>query len=546
MSLKPDIIGEIPSNTARITRAAFRKPSPAMRLRDEFGTIFTDQDFAALFPKRGQPGFAPWKLALVTVLQFMENLTDRQAADAVRARLDWKYALGLELDHSGFDASILSEFRTRLIAGNAETLLLEKLLDVCKSKGFVKAGGRQRTDSTHVLAAVRHLNLLELVGETLRATLNDLAAIAPDWLRELAPNEWFERYAHRIETYRLPKGRDARDAWLLEVGQDGFLLLDALHKPEAPPAAHELPLVGTLKSLWERHFEREGEHLRWLADSKPPPDGHLASPYDTQARYAEKNAGAWVGYRVHLTETCDDHAPHLITQVHTHSAILQDVTFTGLIHDKLKAKGLTPGTHLVDTGYMSGDHLVDAARDGTRLIGPLRPNSSWQMKTPEAYDLSRFDIDWERQRVTCPQGKLSVCWHERLEKGRRPITGVHFARVDCQPCSARSWCTRGRGPRHLAFTQREQFQAIAEARALVGSEAWLVEYHRRAGIEGAISQGVRAFGLRRARYVGLRKAGLQELAVAAGMNVARLSSWLAGERPLGTRVSRLLTLRQAA
>ena len=153
-----------------------------MRMRDELGPVFADGDFADLFPQRGRPVVAPWRLALVTVMQFAENLTDRQAADAVRARLDWKYALSLELTDPGFDFSILSEFRGRLLGGGAEDRLLGRMLELFAEKGLVEGGGRQRTDATHVVGAVRGLNRLEIVGETLHAALNVLAQIAPAWL----------------------------------------------------------------------------------------------------------------------------------------------------------------------------------------------------------------------------------------------------------------------------------------------------------------------------------------------------------------------------
>jgi transposase len=203
MSLHPEPIGAIPTETARIARAAFPKSTTIMRLRDEFSALYSDADFAAFYPSRGQPGLAPWRLALVTVFQFLEQLSDRQAADAVRARIDWKYALGLELADPGFHFSVLAEFRQRLVGGGAEHLLLDRMLEHFKARGLVKPRGKQRTDSTHVLGAVRDLHLLELVGETLRATLDDLAAVVPEWLRSIAQPIWFERYAHRIEDCRL-------------------------------------------------------------------------------------------------------------------------------------------------------------------------------------------------------------------------------------------------------------------------------------------------------------------------------------------------------
>jgi transposase len=194
----------------RIAKAAFPNSNAYMRMRDELGTIYQDTDFEALFPRCGQPAASPWRLALVLVMQFAEGLTDRQAAEAVRARIDWKYALSLELDDPGFHYSVLSEFRARLVAGGAAELLLDKMLEHFKARGYLKARGKQRTDSTYVLAAVRRLNRLETVGETLRAALNSVAHAAPGWLRGQVTTEWFERYSRRVEEYRLPKGEQAR------------------------------------------------------------------------------------------------------------------------------------------------------------------------------------------------------------------------------------------------------------------------------------------------------------------------------------------------
>ncbi len=180
MLLPSDHLQAIPEETQRIARAAFPKGSLAMRMREELGTVYLDDQFSDLFPHRGQPAASPALLALVVVLQFAEGLSDRQAADAVRGRIDWKYALGLELTDEGYDFSVLSEFRTRLADGHAEERLLDTLLTAFRERGLLKAGVRQRTDSTHVLANLRDLNRLECVGETLRAALNELAQLAPE------------------------------------------------------------------------------------------------------------------------------------------------------------------------------------------------------------------------------------------------------------------------------------------------------------------------------------------------------------------------------
>src|SRR3712207_2464211 len=231
VSLKPDPIQPVPDTTARVAKGAFRKGNPLLKLRDELGAIFADVDFADLFPRLGQPGLPPWRLALVTLLQSRENLPDRQAAEAVRARIDRKYLLGLELTDPGFDHSVPCEFRSRLLEGSAEERLLHKLLDACRARGLLKARGRQRTDATHVLASIRVLNRLELVGETLRAALNEIAAVAPDWLRGTVPEVWYKRYASRVEDGRLPRAAAEREAYARTVGEDGFALLDRLAEP---------------------------------------------------------------------------------------------------------------------------------------------------------------------------------------------------------------------------------------------------------------------------------------------------------------------------
>jgi transposase len=247
MSLHPEPIEPVPEETARVARAAFPRSNPCIELRDVFGSVYTDADFADLFPRRGHAAEAPWRLALVTVLQFAEGLSDRQAAEAVRSRIDWKYALGLALEDPGFDFSVLSEFRARLIAGAAEQRLLSLLLVQCQAHGLLKTRGRQRTDATNVLGALRQLNRLECVGETMRQALNALAEAAPDWLRALSPPEWFDRYSRRIEDARLPTKPDERQQYAEVIGADGLALLEAVYAAEAPAGLRQLTAVQILR-----------------------------------------------------------------------------------------------------------------------------------------------------------------------------------------------------------------------------------------------------------------------------------------------------------
>jgi transposase len=548
MSLQPRPIPPVPHETARVARAAFPKGNPYLRLRDELGTVFRDNDFADLYPRRGQPALPPWRLALVTVLQFRENLADRQAADAVRARIDWKYLLGLELTDPGFDFSVLSEFRSRLLASRAEERLLEKLLACCQATGLVKARGRQRTDATHVLASVRILNRLELLGESLRAALNELATVAPEWLGGLAPASWYQRYGRRIEDSRLPQKGPEREAYATAVGQDGFLLLEWLEAPQAPAELRELPAIQVLRQVWGRHFARDGGpagpvRLRPQGELPPSAEG-IESPYDPEARYRSKSGLHWTGYAAVLTETCDRDSPHLITHVATTTAAVHEVNCTAPIQEALAGLGLPPGEHLVDAGFVTAELLVDS-RDGhgIRLVGPPRKDASWQNRTEGAYGVEDFAIDWERQQVRCPQGRLSASWKEYTAEDRAPYVSARFRDSDCRACPVRSRCTRSATQgRQLKLPPREQSAALREMREFIDSEEGRRVYAKRAGIEGTISQGVRSFGLRRARYRGESKAHLQHVATAVAINLDRIDDWQAGVPRAETRTSRFARL----
>jgi transposase len=488
-------------------------------------------------------------LALITVFQFLEHLSDRQAADAVRARIDWKYALGLELTDPGFHFSVLAEFRARFVAGQAEHRLLDTMLERFKARGLVKARGKQRTDSTHVLGAVRDLHLLELVGETLRAALDDLAAVVPDWLRALAPPAWFERYGHRVEDSRLPRSREKREALALEIGADGFRLLDALDAPTAPPAAHAVAMVQTMRQVWQIHYARDEGQLRWRPVAElPPVADRLQSPYDPEMHYSMKRQLEWSGYKVHITETCDDDAAHLVTHVKTCPAMQPDMTSTADIHKCLAAKELLPSEHFVDSAYVDAGLLVGSRLDhGVALEGPVRGVASWQARAGQGYDLSHFTIDWESQQVTCPQGKVSVSWRPVRNIDGSPRIMAQFSRSDCRACAAQALCTATKAVRrHVYFHPRAEYEALNAARGRMREPAWKERYQVRAGVEGTLSQGVRAFGMRRSRYVGLAKTGLQQVCIAAAMNVSRIVNWLDGRQRAKTRVTRFAALAPAA
>jgi transposase len=553
VSLQPQPWPEVPELTAQVARAAFPKGTLAMRVRDDLGPLFADEQFASAFAPQGAPGCSPGQLALVSVLQYAENLSDRQAAEQVRGRIDWKYLLGLELIDPGFDFSVLSGFRARLVEHGLEEKVLDLLLARLSDLGLLRAGGRARTDSTHVLAAVRSLNRLEFVGETMRAALEALAAAAPGWLTGVLQPGWERRYKVRVESYRLPDSATARAELAVTIGQDGFALLTAVAAPVAPGWLREVPAVDVLRLTWVQQYHRAenadgGMEVAWREEKDLPPGRRrLASPYDVDARYGIKRGSGWTGYKVHFTETCDDDTPHVITNVETTDATVTDQEMTPVVHSHLAGRGLLPAEHAVDTGYTSTELFLSSAADhGVELVGPLGGNTSWQARTPDAFDHSDFTIDWDRQQATCPTGAVSSIWSTQKSSSGKTVQKIEFRRTDCTPCPLRAHCTSSAtAARKLTLRPRDQHELLERLRVEHATDTWQKRYDVRAGVEGTMHQATAVTGIRHARYRSLDKTHLGHVFAATAVNLVRVDAWLT-DTPLGrTRTSHFTTLTSA-
>jgi transposase len=544
MCLHPHSVEPVPEETARVAKAAFPKGTTYMTMRDELGAIFEDEDFAHLFPRRGQPAMAPWRLALVTIMQFAEGLSDRQAADAVRARIDWKYALSLELADPGFDASVLSEFRSRLLEGGAERLLFDHLLERFREMGLVKARGKQRTDSTRILAVVRGLNRLELVGETMRHALDALSTVAPEWLRGRVREEWTQRYIRRLDDEKLPKSKEERQAEAEKIGADGYELLGDVLSEGSPAWLRQIPAVETLRKVWlQNFFYDQGGNVRWRTSEEGIPRSarYVNSPIDPDCRYARKFTTSWVGYRVHLTETCEEGLPNIITDVQTAPAPIADGDATPIIHEALKEKDLLPQIQFVDTGYLDAELLVESKRKyGVDLYGPTRPDYRWQARAKQGFGMQDFQIDWDRKKAICPEGHESVEWTPFVDNRGNDVIRLKFSTTDCGSCPSRELCTQSDAKyprRRLTIRPKEQYEALQRAREREETADFKEQYARRAGIEGSISRAVRTSEVRRSRYIGLAKTHLQHLLSATSLSFLRVGEWLMGVPKATTRRS---------
>jgi transposase len=545
MSLQSQKLPEVPEETARIAKILFPKGNKYMWLRDELDVIYKDEQFTALYSKNGPPAEQPWRLAVMSMIQYMENYTDRQAAEALKTRIDLKYALSLELTDPGFDFSVLSEFRKRLIEGGLEDVILTAILNICRERGLLKERGKQRTDSTHIEAAIRQTNRIVCAVETLRAALNSLAVVVPDWLRAHTPQEWYDRYETRVEDFHIPKEATKFVPMIEQIGRDGSDLLKWVMEADAPIWLREIPAVETLRLVWiQQFYVEEGKVRHRPNDNTPPASKLIVSPYDREARMSVKRDTEWTGYKVHLTETCDDDLPHLIVNVETTPATIQDMEMTGVIHEALERKQLLPSEQYMDTGYVDGEHLVTSEQHyGVELIGPVAQAGNWQSREADAYDNSKFSIDWENEVATCPEGKTSKKWTVKQNEDGQEEIRVRFGQTDCKTCPARSLCTRAAvNPRQIVLRPQEQHEAIQARRSEQTTKEFQKRYAKRSGIEGTISQGTRAFDLRTSRYRGMDKTHLKHVFTAAAMNVTRLFRWHMGDTQARQRISNFASL----
>jgi transposase len=536
MTWRPHPLPPVPEATATVVKAAFPKGNLYVDLRTEFGTLYDDTLFADLYSSRGCPvEVAPWRLALVTVMQYIEGLTDRQAADAVRRCIDWKYTLSLELTDAGFHFTLLHDFRERLLAHDGAQRLLDTFLAACKARGWMKARGTQRTDSTHVLAAIRTLHRLERVLETLRAALNQLSQADAAWVRQHIPVAWYERYGPRAESFRLPKEASKRAALAVQIGAEGYALLDGIWGQEAARHLRSLPALEILRQIWLQQYYRCTEpgieEVRWRGqDERPPAALQLQSPYELEARYSTKRDTQWVGYKAHLSETCDDGYPDLITQVLTTPATTPDCVMGPTIQQDLAQRDVLPGTHLLDSGYIDAELLASAQRlHQIEVIGPPFGSYSRQHRAGQGYGIDAFTLDWTAQQARCPQGHTSVKWTPGHDMRGGPVVRIRFDTATCRACAVRHACTWAKeAPRQLTVRPHEQHVAMQAARQRQATAEFKAQYALRAGVESTLSQGVRRFDLRRCRYIGLARTHLQQTLNATAMNVVRVIDWLKG------------------
>jgi transposase len=535
MSLQKNWNTEIPVDTAQVGREILAEDDPYRLVGDSVNDFLRLKDFSGLYSKLGRGAICPINLSLITVFQFLENIPDRVATRWAVTRIDWKYALHLPLTWLGFNFSDLSNFRKRLLEHKAEWLVFEKVLEWVCSLGFLKKYGKQRSDSTHVLGCVERLSRLELAWETLRVALRAIEAIGPEWYKEVIPGAYHEAYVKRQSDWRLSK--EEVKAEMQKVGGDGFWLLDHLND-STPQCILALPEVETLRTVWSQQFEQREDTKKVTVR---PPSGRgkgknlIVSPHDPEVRWSEKRGKDWRGYRLEVTETAeDDVAQQFITDIDVVAANDDDSETVDDIQGRLTARGLKPEEHYVDQGFTSGANLAHSADREIELVGPVSADTAGK---PEGYRQGDFELDFEVQQATCPEGKTSAVWYERPQPDGYVGAEIQF-KEQCEGCPARAQCAPGKSGRTLRVNPYHAI--LSQRRAEQETEDFKERMKRRPAVEGTISELTRKHGARRARYRGKDRERLQALFTGAAVNLKRLARALAAQKraPAGATAGR--------
>ncbi|WP_262505841.1 transposase [Streptomyces sp. TRM68367] len=530
MSLRPRSGEQVPPLTAQIARASNPDGTTAIWVRDRLDGLWRDEDFADWYPRDGRPGLSPAQLATVCVLQFLLGLSDRQAAEAVRCRIDFNYAMAMELDDPGFHHSVLADFRDRLTEGDRADRLLDLALARLKEAGLVRERTTQRTDSTHVLAAVRDLTRLELITEAVRAALEEVVCTAGHLLDDLVDEDWGRRYGRPVASGQEPHQAQDQDPghWQRRRPAPGTPLpardgpgVRPSRPGSAPGSGAEL-LPRRCGPLALAH--RRGQRAR--AAALVPGD-----------RLSLRHVGPLRAPRTHhqlegIRRSSDrDLCPRRPQRDHGrghHRGYHARQQGPAGIHTRLRRRGLLPTEHLVDSGYTSLVHLEQAARDHQVTVsGPLRGNPTRQHRRNEGFARDDFHIDYDRRQVTCPQGQVSRGWHGPYPTSSptaAPLIVARFTKGQCHPCPARTQCTTSReSARNVGFPPRELRDLQLRIRTEQQTAEWKARYAVRSGVEGTVNEFAHGHGLRRCRYRGQNKAHLQHVLTAIAVNIGRLS-----------------------
>jgi len=467
----------------------------------------------------GRPAEEPVRMLAATILQFMERMPDRQAAEACSFDLRWKLALGMEADEPAFHATSLVKFRERLLAHGLEQLGFAAVLEQMSEAGYLAKRNRQRLDSTHIIGLVSRMSKLDCIRETLRLALEELSRIEK-LPRPAAWELWWERYVESRIDYR--SSGDIIRAKMSQAGLDARDALDWVQ--ELPLDVRECEAVKLLARVFKENFETGPDGA--VEKLKLRPTGAVQNPHNPDAQWSSKETlteKTWVGHKVQVAETVEDTprqtgepTKNVITAIVTQNAIASDKAGMAAVFDEQKQLGLEkPEILYADGAYVSGPSMAQAQSESRELMGPTIPSPDRGVYTADA-----FQVNVERRYAICPSGKTSTqCARMKAGKTGRITYRFEWCGL-CQSCAVKGNCLH-KGERDRMLRVNEHHTLTQARRKLMRTEEFKKDMHHRNGIEGTQSELVRGYGLRRARYRGNNKTRLQNYFIGAACNIKR-------------------------
>ena len=475
-------------------------------IKEELVPLIKDSDFEDMYKDGGRPPISPRLLVLVLLMQFLEGLSDRAAARNLKFRLDWKIAFELSLEFASIHPTTLTHFRDRLIANEAASYAFDRILEHLTRKGLIKANGKQRIDSTHIIGFVRELSRIELLHETLRLFSQDVGIYKSEMDENLLTHQ--ERYVDKVSTYRMT---DADKKFAIQ--QSGLAMKAFQIWANATPAGEEVRAMKSFKILsivFEQNFIDKATDPELIKVSTGK--GHICSPHESEAEYANKGKKGWIGYKAQVAETVnDDGSQNFITHIELTAATDFDGDCVESVINDLESKQIMPSELYGDTHYNTCHNIKILKSKAVDLKGEVMPISN--AKATKDLD---FEIRLEENKVICPMGIESKFFRHKPNR----TVSASFPKQACIQCLRREICQPKK--RGKIYIQRPTNPTLDQRRKQLEDPVYRKDLNHRNGVEGTISGLVRGQKLRRCRYRGKAKGQLQTKMSGAAANVMRL------------------------
>jgi transposase len=471
-------------------------------------------------PENGRPGIEPVVLLGVLIFQFMERVPDRQAVELVKYHLGWKLALNLKLGADGFHPTTLVHFRQRLLEAGKSGMAFGVVLKALQEEGFIAKRSRQRLDSTHILGAVARMSALECVRETLAVALDELEEKLTKDQRPEFWEELRERYVESKLDYK--SAEETLQSKRRQAGADCLRLLEWLEPLGAE--VREAKGVALLRKVLSQQYEVQQSGQ--IEPVKVHASGIVQNPHDADVEWSAKGHGKekkeWKGYKIQVAETVasQEDQSSFIASVVTQRATESDDAGLPATLQKQKALGLgLPSELYTDGAYISGRAIQEAKEAGWQLVGPAQPSAS-RVRLAKEYRIEAFDISITERKALCPDGKTSTNCSKLTEEKSGKVTYRFEFGSQCHSCPHKAACVPSALP-HRTILVGAYHEELQQRRRDQQSEEFQLRMHQRNAIEGTISELVRGYSLRHARYRGLVKVDLQNQLIATACNIKR-------------------------